>query len=93
MKMKKINYSLMPLNYIECRLEEKDCCETYEIGGLCIQSCYDSQKSLLKRVVILLGVHRGNDEFLKLFGDRDQGVVDHDILGVDGIYMVYIHNV
>jgi len=28
MKMKKINYSLMPLNYMECRPGKKDCCET-----------------------------------------------------------------
>ena len=49
----------------------------------------------LKRLVKCArsGVHGGNNKFLEILGDRNQGVIDHDILGIYGIDMVYVYDV
>ena len=39
------------------------------------------------------GIHSREDELFKVFGYRDQSIVDHDIFRIDGIDMIYIDNI
>ena len=40
-----------------------------------------------------LTVHGGQYKFFKILGNRNQVVVDHNVLGVDGINVVNVDNV
>ena len=44
-------------------------------------------------VVDSLRIHRRQDKLFKILGDRNQGIIDHNILRIDSINMIYIHNV
>jgi len=41
----------------------------------------------------ILRIHRRNNKFLKLFRDRNQSIIDHNIFGVDGINMIHIYDI
>ena len=78
----------------------KYCCEPAQNCGLAPNKLLLVKKKTLPlgsawylNKGIPLAIHGGQDKFLKVFGNRYQIIIDHDILGVDGINVVHIDDV
>ncbi len=50
-------------------------------------------RRLIYLILVVLRVHRGDDKFFKFLRNRNQIVIDHDILRVNGVNMIHIYNV
>jgi len=100
MKMKKLLSELLTLlKYHRYTCGRKLCCERPESCGNCQNLKFWHKKSALlgawiscKRF-IPLAVHWWKNEILEILGNRYQIIIDHNILGIDGIYMVHIYDI